>query len=645
MADKTIPDPMPEPRAIFVRMPGHGPSGGDPLIQAFKAQSIPTSADGEISSTNVESLHGSQAWVTPTIDFEILEERVRASSILPPLVDAMEANVDGTGWELVPKDPKKENDDQTKKEADNVSAFFEEPWPGVSFDTIRKSIRRNYEETGNAALEVLRSASGKVVFARWLDVKTLRMLQLDEAVSVEKMVERNGVKVSIKVDMRERRFVQIPRRTRLLSGVGDNTATDTDNESAGPQHTVYFKEFGATRDLDSQTGEWAPTGERLPFKQRATEIIWWTNKPDVGTPYGLPRWISNTPSVIGHRDAEEFNLEFFDSGGVPPLLLIISGGRMAEEAEKMLTKQFMSSGPNRHSAAILEAYATGGDIDSPQNVKVTVERFGSERMTDSMFEDYMSNCDNRIRRSFRLPAIFLGNSDDVSFATAFASYTVAEAQVFGPERDEFDEKINLLLMPELEGGKNFKYRSLPLAVRDVAQQLKGLELIAEKITSESYVEAVSQVTDLTVRSREDLDDLDKIALETARMGLEGQQASNDAARSATAGNQAERDNGAVTGRANRKGLPSGSEPIRSESTTKSSGIATLAEDALQALLSRDVEALRDARAKVATLPALDHNTFSHILAATLFPEMHHDPQGARELAACTFALMAAHAEE
>jgi hypothetical protein len=257
----------------------------------------------------------------------------------------------------------------------------------------------------------------------------------------------------------------------------------------------------------------------------------------------------------------------------------------------------------------------------------------------------MAQCDNRIRRSFRLPAIVLGSGDDVSFATAFASYTVAEAQVFGPERKEFDEKINLLLMPELEGGKDFVYRSLPLAVRDVAQQLKGLELIAEKITGESMVSAVSQVTDLTVRSRDDLDDLDNIALETAQMGLEGQKATNDAARAATAGDQAKPDSGAVAGRANRKGLPGGSEPVRAVSTTKGSGIAALAQDAIEAILSRDADALRDARAKVSMLPAIEHSTFSHILAATLFPEMHHDPEGARDLAACTFALMAAHAGE
>ncbi len=365
-------------------------------------------------------------------------------------------------------------------------------------------------------------------------------------------------------------------------------------------------------------------------------MIWFTNKPDVDTPYGLPRWISNAPSVVGAREAEEFNLQYFASGGVPPLLIIVSGGRMAEEAEKLLTQHFMSNGPNRHNAAIMEAYATGGDIDSPQNVKVTVERFGSERMTDSMFENYMERCDLRIRRSFRLPEIFLGIAGDVSFATAFASYTVAEAQVFRPERDEFDEKINLLLMPELAGGKKFKYHSLPLAVRDVAQQLKGLELLAEKITSESMVEAVSIITDLTVRTRDGIKDMDDIELEAARLDVANAKVTvttpaGDADQKPLSGN-------------NRKGLPSGSEPVRTDAK-KLTGIGALAEDATRALLERNAGDLARVRAEVAALPALDHHTFSTILAAALFPEMHHDPDGARELAACTFAILAANLQE
>jgi hypothetical protein len=382
--------------------------------------------------------------------------------------------------------------------------------------------------------------------------------------------------------------------------------------------------------------------ETIAAKDRASEIIWFTNKPDVDTPYGLPRWISNVPSVVGGREAEEFNLQYFASGGVPPLLIIVSGGRMAEEAEKLLTRHFMSNGPNRHNAAIMEAYATGGDIDSPQNVKVTVERFGSERMTDSMFENYMQQCDMRIRRSFRLPEIFIGNASDVSFATAFASYTVAEAQVFGPERDEFDEKINLLLMPELDGGKTFVYHSLPLAVRDVAQQLKGLELLVDKITSESMVEAISQITDISVRARNGIEEIDDLELETARATLEGTQASTEATKNPplkdSAGAQEP-----LSGN-NRKGLPSGSEPVRTDAK-KSTGIAVLAEEATEALLTRNVEMLARVRADVSSLPALDHHTFCTVLAASLFPEMHHDPEGARELAACTFAILAANMGE
>ena len=630
------------PRTIFIKTGKAHDRIVQTQIASVQKADVSTSADGEITSNAVEALQGSKAWITPTYDFEVLERRVRVSSILPPLIDAMEANIDGTGWELVPIDPEDEKDsDEMKKERKRVAAFFEECWPGESFVTVRKKIRRNYEEVGNAYLEVIRNAAGKIVFARWLDAKGIRAVRLDDPVDVEKTIERNGEKLTVKVEMRERRFIQIPRASR----VGD-AKLENPSQVSGPKETVYFKEFGSTRDLNKRTGDWAPLGERLPKDERATEIIWFTNKPDSSTPYGIPRWISNTPSVVGAREAEEFNLDFFNSGGVPPLLLIVSGGRMAEEAEKVLTKHFMSSGPNRHNAAIMEAYATGGDIDSPQNVKVQVERFGSERQNDSMFEAYIEKCENRIRRSFRLPPIFLGTADRMSFATAFASYTVAEAQVFGPERDEFDEKINLLIMPELS--KKLKYRTLPLPVRDVSQQLKGLEMVADKVTGESFVEAVSQITDLTVRTKDGLEQLDEVIL-IPGMGVDDKGVAIGQDGKPIQGNpdQATRQKpvGGAGGQGkNRKGLPRGSEPVRTDAK-KTHGLAALAEDAIKALLHRDAAALRDARSRVASLPALDHHTFTAILAASLFPEMSHDPEGARELAGCTFAILAANAEE
>jgi hypothetical protein len=187
---QTVVEAVGEPRAFFINKAGvKGGSEINPLIMRQKA--VFATADGEMSSTNVESLAGSKAWVTPSFNFEVLERRVHLSSILPPLVDAMEANVDGTGWELLPKDSEAKKED-LKADRKKVEGFFNECWPGESFTTIRKKIRRNYEDAGNAVLEVLRGNGRKVTFARWLDIKTMRMVRLDDPVMVEKTVEQGN---------------------------------------------------------------------------------------------------------------------------------------------------------------------------------------------------------------------------------------------------------------------------------------------------------------------------------------------------------------------------------------------------------------------------------------------------------------------
>jgi hypothetical protein len=92
-----------------------------------------------------------------------------------------------------------------------------------------------------------------------------------------------------------------------------------------------------------------------------------------------------------------------------------------------------------------------------------------------MFEKYDERAEVRVRRAFRLPPIFVGQAADYSFATAYASYTVAEAQVFQPERGEFDEIISIRLLPVM-GFTGYRMRSLPMQINDVPNQLKGLQL-------------------------------------------------------------------------------------------------------------------------------------------------------------------------
>ncbi len=398
------------------------------------------------------------------------------NNTLGQLIAAMEVNIDGTGWEIERAADDEENDPKKDDPAkERLEDWFKEPFPRTSFTTLRRETRRDMEQVGYGFMEVLRSIDGELMFLKHIPAHQMRLVKLDAPVMVEQKVQRDGQEMDILMNVRERRFAQVMSK-----------------------RVIYFKEYGASRDLDRLTGEWAKEGETLDVKDRATEVLYFTVYEDAATPYGVPRWINQIPSVLGSRKAEELNLDFFNSGGLPPALIIVQGGELTPEVRKQLQQYMSGKGSSYHRAGIVEVAASGGSLDSPGNVRVTVERFGSERIQDSMFENYDARCEERTRSSFRLPPIFVGKSQDYSFATAFASYTVTEAQVFQPERSEFDEVINNTVMRELDPDGEFVFRSMPLTVDDVATKLEALGIVKDDLTRETRVSAINEIVGMTL---------------------------------------------------------------------------------------------------------------------------------------------------
>ena len=417
----------------------------------------------------------------PPYPLKTLEMLVENNNALGPCIDAMETNIDGTGHQVLHKDDLKEEEytsEQKKKHA-KVSGFFDEPWPGISFPTMRRLLRRDLESSGNGYLEVLRNRRGDLAFLRGVIAHGVRLVKLGEPVMAQKKVVRGGEAVSYSVHTRERTFIQV---------IGTRK--------------VYFKEYGASRDLSRTTGKWGT--EAVPIKEadKATELLHFKLTPHPLTPYGVPRWIGQLPSVLGSRKAEEHNLEFFDSGGVPPILILIQGGELGEKEKEALEQHFSGRSKNKQRAVVISAAPTGGSLehDSP-TPKVTIERFGSERQQDGMFSKYDEQAERKVRRAFRLPAIFLGMSQEYSFATAFVSYTVAEAQVFGLERGEFDEILNMTIVRELDPTGEFKLKSNPLSIKDVAMQLKAVDMVsrASLADMDSVIENVNHIVGTTLK--------------------------------------------------------------------------------------------------------------------------------------------------
>lgn len=396
------------------------------------------------------------------------------NNTLAQCVEAMEVNIDGTGHSIDLIEGMKV--DETEKKL--LVGFFSQPYPGKSMVTIRRALRADLEECGNAYIEVMRTGVDAVVMLNNQVSHDMRLVRLDDAVSVDKTIIRNGEEVTLQVKVRERRFVQ------MING-----------------QKVYFKEFGASRDLNVKTGEWAKPGERLPLEDRASEIIHLTGKKEPKTPYGSPRWLNQLPSVLGSRKAEEFNLEYFDAGGLPPVMVIVQGGYLTDTVRMQLQNHLAGKG-NKHRAVIVEATSSSGSLDGAGAVQIKVERFGGERLNDAMFQVYDKACEEHIRTAFRLPPMFLGKVVDFNFATAYTAYMVAEAQVFWPEREEFDELINGTIVRAL-GVKNYRFRSMPLTLVNVDNQLKALGMVADKhVDGEQIVSSLNEITGLALEFKE-----------------------------------------------------------------------------------------------------------------------------------------------
>ncbi len=397
--------------------------------------------------------------LAPPLDLKVLIHLSEHNNTLAPCIETMEVNVDGTGYDVVFDETVAGFD---KGRVDAAVAFFKEPYPGRSFVSLRRENRRMLEQTGNSYFVVMRTLAGKIAFMDVLSAVRVRLVKLDEPVPVK--VERViGDSVEVLTLMkRERRYAKISEDGKSLT---------------------YYREFGSSRHLDRNTGKWDGPGSKVAVKDRADELIHNTVHATVNSPYGVPRWIAQSPSVVGSRQAEELNLEYFNSGGLPPFIMFLSGGMIESEVKTMIDAYLDGKAKHvRNRVLVVPVISSGGSLDAPTKPDIKIERFGSEQVKDSMFDNYDDKTGQNIRGAFRFSELFVGKSGKFNFATAFASYTVAENQVFEPERTESDEAFNLTVMKEF--GPGIRIKSRPLSITDGSLKLRGIQVIGNKLDFE-----------------------------------------------------------------------------------------------------------------------------------------------------------------
>lgn len=410
--------------------------------------------------------------IDPPYNLDTLIELFELSSTLRPNVDAYATNIDGFGHRFEPAieldapdaaervkdamwleriDENSEAPDPTDEqvqdrmrqlrrqariESSRLRSFFAYCCPDSSFVGLRSITRLDLEVTGNAYWEVLRDRRNMVARLVHVPARTIRLLPLEETLVVDKeLVRVSEIRWETITQQRTfRRFVQVD----------------------GSKVVAYFRQFGDDRVMSGTSGTYFTDVAALraaePDAKSATELLHF-RIPSLRSPYGIPRWINNLPAVLGSRQLDEANQAYFDQSAIPPLALLVSGGRLARGVTREI-KEFLRDNikgrKKQHRMLILEAETQRASTGGPSTVpRIQFERLRDVQQQDGTFQLYDGRNIEKISSSFRQPRILTGRDAAINRATAMASLRFAEQQVYQPERQAFDEIVNRQILPEL----------------------------------------------------------------------------------------------------------------------------------------------------------------------------------------------------
>lgn len=394
--------------------------------------------------------------IKPPVNPYSLVKIMQENSHLLQCIDAMVTNIHGFGYrmEFIGK-VEDETSPDAIQELQWLEELFDVPNGNISFQELRERVGWDQWALGNGYLEVGRDNKGRVMTLHHVPAPTVRITKAEsEATPCTETMMRFGKKINIKTKKHFRKFVQ-------LDEVGKR---------------VYFKEFGDPRTIDPRTGK---EDNSLAHENSATEIIH-LSRYNAQSVYGIPLWHSQLPSVLGSRQAELTNLDFFENNGIPAMAILVAGGYLTEEAYEMLRDNFeqVKGRGSTNKIVILEARgaiedaSNTGAVPSPS---ITMKPLYSERQNDALFQEYEQNSRDKIRSVYRLPPVFTGTAGDYTYASAKVSLEIAENQIFIPERVKFDDILNKKILPTWEP-KYWRFRSNPASLATSEDLIRAIEI-------------------------------------------------------------------------------------------------------------------------------------------------------------------------
>ena len=384
------------------------------------------------------SFYTSSTLAVPPYSFTKLYNIYEESDILQACVEAMQRNVDGFGYDVqyIGDDLKERNTPELQAQKHKLLDFFDMINESQSFTSARKQFREDFEVLGIGGFECLRNKKGELQLMYYSPFKNIRMSsKLTKPVDVTYQIRRNGEIIPITVKKRFRKFAQISDTTQ--------------------QKLRWFKQFGDPRSMDYRTGEFKES------KTYAATEIFSIKHPFGGLLYGMPRWVACILDAIGRRSASFVNYDMFDNQGIPPLLITLIGGSLTDESIDELKEMIlgMRGLAEWNKVSVLEVEPDVAGLDDKGKAEMKFNNLAEIRKEDLMFGEYQKSAADNVRQRYRLPPMYSGGTSDYTYAGSRVSQSVAEEQIFIPERNEFDEDITMNILWNEFGISKWRFKS------------------------------------------------------------------------------------------------------------------------------------------------------------------------------------------
>lgn len=289
----------------------------------------PVEKSDKSEQISTENAINAAEWISHPVDMRGLKELVDDSTILPQCIRAYKSNIAGFGISVHYIDDYEEETPEMKAEWDLAEKIIELLNMDCMTKEVFENVIRDRETYGISYCEVIRDMKGNVSQLEFIiDTPSIDMTYpLEPYVDITYYYKGEAI-------TRKRKF----RKFR------QNVAGKT----------VYFKEFGDPRIMDKRTGKYlGETDDNIEIDNQANEIIEFR----IGSlPYGEVRWIGQVLTVDGNRRAEVLNNAYFRKGRHTPLMILIKGGTLSDEAyNKLQTYMDSIEGENgQHSFLLLE---------------------------------------------------------------------------------------------------------------------------------------------------------------------------------------------------------------------------------------------------------------------------------------------------